>query len=786
MDLTQRTSPEALLEHHAWMRALARRLVRQAGRADDVVQDVWVRALERPPDSAPRAGSLRAWLGGVVRNVARQEQRASARRTAHERDAAGERPPDEPRSAADAVERLATHQDVVEAVLALKEPFKSAIVMRFYEGLPPRRIAQGEGVSVATVKSRIARGLERLREKLQAEYGRTWSLALAPLLVRPEKLVTGSIAAAPAKLALLVAPLVVAVAWVATRDGERFGQDGQLAAVGSSASDTVAAASFQSTRTDASRLESAFESSAERQEVVEEPGRLEGSEVVGERTGAARAGGEISAPVYALDLILTLPDGKAVEPAMVRASLRDERRGRHRVEGRDVDRLRFAGLALGTYELEVTARRFRHLAEELALTDANDMDKGREAFVHRATLWPSDWIPVIVRTRDGKSFASLAREAGYEPKRFFVDAFYVHASHDPLSRELMGGPPPPTDENVGVFRPPPKYQQVELGRSVAGSLELLAPRPLWVGLWIHGVFFESRLLRANEAQLVFEIEPNDLEARFATVSLRLVDRRTGRPVDEAQATLKANTSAHRRHDLQSVSPGRDGRLVFQRVMPGRHELTVHRDGHVVQRRLVLSPGEELELGDIEIGSGPGIDLVVVDAQGRPVKAWLELAPYEPGRTTRELYHPNLHRSTDDRGRYQLPIPDSVSILRARPLDHYTSGRRGQTRQRYGGTPEVETANILIDPEKPPRELRVVARERVEVRFAPITPWSDDHHLTVVDELGLIVERVAGRTAEGLKTELVAGAYRVVRWNGEEELGAVDVVIERSRPEVLAP
>jgi len=54
-----------------------------------------------------------------------------------------------------------------DAMNELAEPDRRAILLRFYEGLPPRAIASELGVPVTTVKSWIQRGLEKLRESLR-------------------------------------------------------------------------------------------------------------------------------------------------------------------------------------------------------------------------------------------------------------------------------------------------------------------------------------------------------------------------------------------------------------------------------------------------------------------------------------------------------------------------------------------------------------------------------------------------------------------------------------------
>jgi RNA polymerase sigma-70 factor (ECF subfamily) len=166
-----------LLSESDWVRRLARRLSKDAAEAEDLAQEALSRGLEQGPEAV----SLRAWLGGVVRNLARQGHRSIARRKAREASVArDERLP----SAAEALERLQLQQGVVRAVLALEEPYRSTVVLRFYDDLAPRAIAKREGVPVATVKTRLARGLAQLRARLDHEHGgdgRSWALVLLPL-----------------------------------------------------------------------------------------------------------------------------------------------------------------------------------------------------------------------------------------------------------------------------------------------------------------------------------------------------------------------------------------------------------------------------------------------------------------------------------------------------------------------------------------------------------------------------------------------------------------------------
>ncbi len=169
----QRPSPEELQKHAGFLRALAFRLVGEDARADDLVQDAYVAALERPP-----RGSMRAWLGAVVRNLAGKIRRSEERRDRREHAAA--RP--EPMPGADEVAaRIALHRSLVQAVDALEEPYRSTIVLRFFYDLAPAEAAARLGVPVETVRTRTRRALELLRGRMDRG---ALLLALLPLPTR--------------------------------------------------------------------------------------------------------------------------------------------------------------------------------------------------------------------------------------------------------------------------------------------------------------------------------------------------------------------------------------------------------------------------------------------------------------------------------------------------------------------------------------------------------------------------------------------------------------------------
>lgn len=158
-------SPEELLAHSEFIQALAISLVRDEDQALDAVQETWRAALEHPPASGK---PLKPWLVAVLRNRLFSFFRKEKSRAQREASFVDQRTTASP---AEIIEKEEIRRKLIEAVLEIAEPFRSAIIFRYYEGQKPAEIAKRLGVPLGTVKSRLKRGLERLRKKLDVEYG---------------------------------------------------------------------------------------------------------------------------------------------------------------------------------------------------------------------------------------------------------------------------------------------------------------------------------------------------------------------------------------------------------------------------------------------------------------------------------------------------------------------------------------------------------------------------------------------------------------------------------------
>lgn len=109
-------------------------------------------------------GSFRTWLARTAlnkaREIARSRRTAERARARHRRPSAGGATPSD---AAEAAER----KDLVRAVLAALPPReREVVILRHYEGLPFREIAEVLGIAEGTARATLHQALANLRSKL--------------------------------------------------------------------------------------------------------------------------------------------------------------------------------------------------------------------------------------------------------------------------------------------------------------------------------------------------------------------------------------------------------------------------------------------------------------------------------------------------------------------------------------------------------------------------------------------------------------------------------------------
>jgi RNA polymerase sigma-70 factor (ECF subfamily) len=157
--------------------SLHRYLVRLTGDpslAEDILQETWLKTMERIDRYDP-AYSFRAWLFAIARNCAIDTWRRQTREGREpngwmaEDSNAGDpmdRIADEKISALDQLEEHELQVHVEKIFPSLPPHYREALSLRFQEEMPLEEIAQVLRVPLSTVKTRVRRGLELLRQRL--------------------------------------------------------------------------------------------------------------------------------------------------------------------------------------------------------------------------------------------------------------------------------------------------------------------------------------------------------------------------------------------------------------------------------------------------------------------------------------------------------------------------------------------------------------------------------------------------------------------------------------------
>jgi RNA polymerase sigma-70 factor (ECF subfamily) len=211
--------PQELVRHGRFVQALARELAKDADEADELAAKAFATSLVKRPQS--RAG-LRTWLREVVWRLFRRARRDDERRRRHEQAAGRERAlasseagsPCAAPATVELVARVELERHVALAFAELAEPYRTTLFLRFFDDLAPKQIAAREGVPVETVKTRLKRGLERLRVALDArhEQGREGWRAVAIGFVLPPR-VLATMKAKLAAAAAIAAACVGLATW---------------------------------------------------------------------------------------------------------------------------------------------------------------------------------------------------------------------------------------------------------------------------------------------------------------------------------------------------------------------------------------------------------------------------------------------------------------------------------------------------------------------------------------------------------------------------------------------
>jgi RNA polymerase sigma-70 factor (ECF subfamily) len=139
----------------------ADRLLSDRGAAEEVTQEVFVKVISRAHQYDGRA-EVSSWLFAIAANACRDRRRRERRATVVPLEAVAE-----PVQKGEGIESLLSQHErrdaVRQALSALSDEQREALVLARYHGLPYAEIASVLGISVGAVKTRIFRAVEALK-----------------------------------------------------------------------------------------------------------------------------------------------------------------------------------------------------------------------------------------------------------------------------------------------------------------------------------------------------------------------------------------------------------------------------------------------------------------------------------------------------------------------------------------------------------------------------------------------------------------------------------------------
>lgn len=148
------------------MIGLASAITHDGVEAEEVAQDALVRAWRYAGSYDARRGSVRAWLLGIVRNVALDRVRVSGRRRELSVDQVRLEIEEAAPDPADAVGVRDEAARALSSLQALPAEQRDTLIAVTIHGLSAREVSEAWGVPLGTVKTRIRLGLRRLRQRV--------------------------------------------------------------------------------------------------------------------------------------------------------------------------------------------------------------------------------------------------------------------------------------------------------------------------------------------------------------------------------------------------------------------------------------------------------------------------------------------------------------------------------------------------------------------------------------------------------------------------------------------
>ena len=413
---------------------------------------------------------------------------------------------------------------------------------------------------------------------------------------------------------------------------------------------------------------------------------------------SARPVGATGSPDVLLLGRLSTSDGSPLPEKLSLAARRDDSWRTATTLG---GRYGIAGLRAGEWQLVLRADGFRQRTWSVVLDTRTEQ-------VEDIVLQRAPTLQVFVAMADDTPFPDLGRSS--------LRNLWVVATTDPLTGDL-----PPTDTGhhgdvgIGRFEPagglgaPPRTD----GRF--GDLWLDEDPPANAALVLGHVVLAEAPIAAGQTELRFVVDPAALRATLATVTMRLIDGTTGAPIT-------TGAIARLRGLLAMGAPGDDGRVTFEGVLPGIHELQV--DAGKERERWIetfrVGRGAAVDLGELRLQPALQLRGRVLSTSGEPAAGarllWTDLdLTSRPHRVAERRF-----AGADDEGRFALVGIGARRYLLVALLDGSV------------GTTVVDLRG------GPPSDVEIRLRAGATVRVEAPSGTLDGYTVTLLDAEGVLV------------------------------------------------
>lgn len=148
---------------------IARKVVRDPSRAEEIAHDALVDVWRRAPRFDPSRGSATGWIGTITRRRAIDVVRAEQASRNRELKVTESAPPPLADPVADIVTRADEHARVRAALNGLTDLEREAIDLAYFGGLTYRQVSERLAVPLGTVKTRMRSALARLGGLLEGQ-----------------------------------------------------------------------------------------------------------------------------------------------------------------------------------------------------------------------------------------------------------------------------------------------------------------------------------------------------------------------------------------------------------------------------------------------------------------------------------------------------------------------------------------------------------------------------------------------------------------------------------------